>query len=524
MTWLVPRFYRNKEYRDMDYEMLAETVKEAQQGDNIALEELCNIIYKSVYFLAFRLVKKHEDAEDLTQDVCLTVQEKIAGLRDPVAFLGWVNQIAANKCYRFLRKNKGTAWLEDEDWLADIEEDNHENLPDKAIDDEATRKIILEVIDSLPDNQRICIMLHYYAQKSIAEIAEILETNENTVKSRLLLARAKIKAALEEKEKKEGIKLWGIPLSLIEILQENFENFIIPGDVDARIRDSISKSSEQSDENPCSITTPNPQQNGSEATDIQEQVPDDTATNVTSSDDTAETDNTVPIVTPDEKPANTKAGVKGISLTTKVIISIATALIIAGILLILRMSENNRPAPIDTSTGESVTDPVEVDNYNNDDDNEYHYDNSYDTSPRNHEKDALSVLFLKYAGREVSHNWNDIYAELTNLGLFVHEVTQGCLFVTTQLDDDQWLVLTFTKDGINPANEVSLTETGTNETHYLFELLYSVTTIDFVGAQVEFTGNGDKYYICYGGDELVEVSSLSEINVFIKEVAATMFD
>ena len=189
-------------------------IKRAQTGDENAYQQLYLDTYKSVFYLALRMVKNTVDAEDITQEVFITVHEKISELREPAAFYKWVNQITANKCAAFLRKYRGISKLDDEDEILKIVEDNPLNLPDKAIDDEATRKIILDVIDALPDGQRVCVMYYYYQQYTIAQIADLLELNENTVKSRLALARGKIRAALKEKEKKEGIKLYGIPLLL----------------------------------------------------------------------------------------------------------------------------------------------------------------------------------------------------------------------------------------------------------------------------------------------------------------------
>ena len=98
------------------------------------------------------------------------------------------------------------------------------------------------MIDKLPDGQRACILLFYYAQNTIAQIADMLETNENTVKTRLALARQKIRAALEDKAKNEGIKLWGIPLGLTQILRQEHDNFVMPQGAEARILDFISRS------------------------------------------------------------------------------------------------------------------------------------------------------------------------------------------------------------------------------------------------------------------------------------------
>jgi len=224
----------------LETERLIELVVMARQGDADAVQTLYLDAYRSIYYLALRMVKNPEDAEDITQDVFITVQKKISELRVPAAFYKWVNQITVNKCNYLLRKYKGIAWLDDGDEILALVDDNPMNLPDKAIDDAATRQIILDVINTLPDGQRVCVMLYYYQQNTISQIADMLETNENTVKTRLSLARAKIRAALEEKEKKEGIKLYGIPLALTPILRQAAQAFVMPEGVAERMWENIS--------------------------------------------------------------------------------------------------------------------------------------------------------------------------------------------------------------------------------------------------------------------------------------------
>ncbi len=226
----------------METERLVETVIKAQQGFDSAMQDLYLDAYRSVYYLALRMVKNPEDAEDITQEVFITVHEKISELREPIAFYKWINQITANKCYRLLSKYKGMALLADDAEILAIPDDNPLNMPDKAIDDEDTRRIILEVIDRLPDAQRVCVMLYYYSQNTIAQIADTLDINENTVKSRLSLARAKIRVALEEKEKKEDIKLYGIPLALTPILRQAMEQITMPDGLSERIWENVSQS------------------------------------------------------------------------------------------------------------------------------------------------------------------------------------------------------------------------------------------------------------------------------------------
>ena len=88
----------------MENERLAEAVGKARQGDRDALRDIYIEMYKSVYFLALKIVKNPKDAEDITHDVYITIQENISGLRETAAFFGWANRITARKCYSLLRK------------------------------------------------------------------------------------------------------------------------------------------------------------------------------------------------------------------------------------------------------------------------------------------------------------------------------------------------------------------------------------------------------------------------------------
>ena len=223
----------------MEHSRLVDLITRAQQGDKNALEELYVDIFNSVFRLALRMVKNPEDAEDITQEIYITVQEKISDLREPKAFYTWVNQITANKCNLILNKYKGIAKLDDEEEILALIDDDPANMPDKALDDEATRKLIMDVIDNLPDNQRVCIILFYYAQFTVVQIAETLETNENTIKTRLSIARAKIRKVLEELAENKGIKLWGIPLPLTPILREAIESMPVPDGLYARVMENI---------------------------------------------------------------------------------------------------------------------------------------------------------------------------------------------------------------------------------------------------------------------------------------------
>jgi RNA polymerase sigma factor (sigma-70 family) len=220
---------------------LTETVTAAQNGDSAALETLYKEYAKPVYFLALKLLANKEDSEDITQDVFIYVFQKIGELKTPEAFPTWINRITAGKCTDFLRKKKLTFNIEDEEMAQTefFEEKDPLLVPDKSLDNAETVKIITEIIDNLPLPQRLCVYYYYYENLTIAQIAENLATNENTVKNRLALAREKIRKALEELEEKEGIKLYAMPLLIAPILRAASQQFQMPQEIMANIFDGV---------------------------------------------------------------------------------------------------------------------------------------------------------------------------------------------------------------------------------------------------------------------------------------------
>jgi len=206
-----------------------DTIRRAQQGDEFAINDIYEAMYKRVYYLTLKIMGNAEDAEDATQDTFISAFKALPGLENIESFQSWLFQIAANRSRDLLRKNKRHETVdvsddtEDNDTFIEKQPEKDEALiPEDALDNEAKRKIILQIISSLPDNQKECVMLFYYSEMSVKDIAEHLGVSEGTVKSRLNYARQKIKEGILETEEKQDIRLYGfIPLGLF--LLKDFE-------------------------------------------------------------------------------------------------------------------------------------------------------------------------------------------------------------------------------------------------------------------------------------------------------------
>lgn len=188
-------------------------IKWSMEGNPYAREELVRIAQSQIYYHCLKMLKHEQDALDATQDILLIMLTSLDKLRDPKAFWGWINAITANHCKHILTR-RGQVWQIPEDdegnsMLDQIEDEDQQQVPDQSLDNQESRRMIMELIDDLPPEQRMCVLFYYYDEMSVKQIAQVLEIPEGTVKSRLNYARKAIKAGVEKYEK-QGVKLYGL--------------------------------------------------------------------------------------------------------------------------------------------------------------------------------------------------------------------------------------------------------------------------------------------------------------------------
>lgn len=203
----------------MEQENLAALIQRARQGDPDAQDILVRKVQNRVYYHCKKMLNKEEDAQDAVQDVLIVMLTSLDKLKEPGAFWGWVNGITANRC-RHLLSAPHKEWQIPEDDEGNSMLDRLENVdetlvPEVALDDAETRRMILALVDALPPEQRLSVLFYYYDEMSVRDIAQAMEVSEGTVKSRLNYARKSIRQGVEEYERK-GVKLYGVsPLLLL---------------------------------------------------------------------------------------------------------------------------------------------------------------------------------------------------------------------------------------------------------------------------------------------------------------------
>ena len=219
----------------MNYE--SELVIRAKNGDTNALNLLLDHNKSYIYAIAFALLKNHEDAEDAVQKTMITVWQSIGSLESPEAFKSWLYRIAHTRSLNVLQSKKNNQVILDDD-ISDMPQlENMESemmLPQAYAERDDLRDRLYRIIDGLSAVQRETIVLYYFNDRSVAEIAGIMDCSDNTVKSRLYLARHSIKTEIEEQERKSGEKFYGIAVGALPIgyfVAEHVKHSLPPAEV-----------------------------------------------------------------------------------------------------------------------------------------------------------------------------------------------------------------------------------------------------------------------------------------------------
>ena len=201
---------------------MSPVIRRCLSGDQQAQEELVLAAQNRVYYHCRKMLKHEEDALDATQEILISMLTRLDRLQDPEAFWGWLSAMTANHCRNVLTRGRREAQIPEDDegnsLLDAFESLDEQTVPDKALDNDETRRMIVELVDQLPPPQRQCVLMFYYEEMSVKDIAAALETSEGTVKSRLNYARKAIKSGVDAYAA-QGVKLYSALPFLVYFLQ-----------------------------------------------------------------------------------------------------------------------------------------------------------------------------------------------------------------------------------------------------------------------------------------------------------------
>ena len=190
----VPSYFRNGNELGNNYPISGLCLGRDEVADSPVNTDIAALVaqhHRDVYRYAYRLAGTPEDAEELTQQVFLTAQAKLAQLRQPEAARSWLFTILK----RSYIKSRGR-WRPISAGSLDLK---LENIPEPVpAAEEVDREQLQNALDQLPPKHRLVLVMFYFEEASYREIAERLDMPIGTVMSRLARAKARLREKLFE--------------------------------------------------------------------------------------------------------------------------------------------------------------------------------------------------------------------------------------------------------------------------------------------------------------------------------------
>lgn len=177
----------------------------AKKGDGRAFEQIVLQTERAVYNLAFSIVKKKEDAEDVTQETYLRLWRAASELKLESSLKLYILRTARNLALDLIRKNSkrdeiDTVILDAEgEFEIDIADDSPDSRPDESYLRKIEKEVVRQSIEELPSAAREIIVLRDIEGLSYTEITEMLGLAEGTLKSKLFRARERLRKIILSK-------------------------------------------------------------------------------------------------------------------------------------------------------------------------------------------------------------------------------------------------------------------------------------------------------------------------------------
>lgn len=178
-------------------EITESVIRQAAQGDTGAFETIYKAASSFVYNVAYRVVERKEDTEEVTQEVFITLYHKLKQFRFESSFKTWVYRITVNQAINMAKREAKTR-----DKTTSYDE--HLEVPvisggvQENIEREYHTKLIDDLLKEINPDQRACVVLRNMEGLSYEEIAKTLKVNINTVRTRLKRAREKLLATRKQ--------------------------------------------------------------------------------------------------------------------------------------------------------------------------------------------------------------------------------------------------------------------------------------------------------------------------------------
>lgn len=182
----------------LDYKYIAKLVSRAQTGDSDAFAELYAATYQRQYHFAYRYLKDKYLAQDALQETYSLALQNLSKLNDPSLIVAWLNQICFRVCYNLHKKRQRyNMELTDNDSAFERQIAASSSNPEDEIIKIDSREYIMNQILKLPFTESQVIILKYYKNMKLDEIAHLMDISRSSVKRYLANGKAHLAKILK---------------------------------------------------------------------------------------------------------------------------------------------------------------------------------------------------------------------------------------------------------------------------------------------------------------------------------------
>jgi RNA polymerase sigma-70 factor (ECF subfamily) len=181
-------------------------IEQCLSGDQVAWDTIVRQNWRKVFNVAYKFVGKHDEAEDLTQDIFLKIFKALNTFDRRANFQTWIISISRNLCidhYRSVRKERQTIAREVD--TTDLQPASRERTPYALAEHRDLRAQLKQALETLPSTLRTAVVLRDLQELSYQEIADQLQLPEGTVKSRINRGRLELARQLKRMQDKQPI-------------------------------------------------------------------------------------------------------------------------------------------------------------------------------------------------------------------------------------------------------------------------------------------------------------------------------
>lgn len=171
-------------------------IRAIANGDRAAFQWLYDTICDKVYNTALCYTQNNQDAEEITQDVFVSIYRNAAKFRGDAALHTWVYRITINACLNHLKRKKRFAFLRPSDTNLDRPDFDH---PGILLENKENARILFSEIETLPDNQKTAFILSFIEELPRQEVADVMEITLKAVESLLQRAKKNLRHKLKKR-------------------------------------------------------------------------------------------------------------------------------------------------------------------------------------------------------------------------------------------------------------------------------------------------------------------------------------